>query len=361
VRIGVEQLGSAPFSDLGESREITWHALGVSWSISFRNEPVIAARVEEFVALVQVLLADVAAIDLCLLPSEVRVRAELSEVAAVEVREVPDNTARPWILRLPRQVSTARPGWDEYEVQLIAAAIQILSDVSLVPRDRLLRVVKERFRDGLRMKVFVAQPFHRLHAEFLGQLRKTGDPPDYGDFDVSERMQENKQLPWRSGPGPGYTLADAEQAVSNRYRNTRRICGITIERLCRNPDFRRIVATLRAEGYLDWHILNAVASIALNHRLNALAPASSPDDARTITARLMEEAETEGSLQVPDGAFSEEAMRQQLNCSMVATIRGLGLEIRQMTPDFGAIRRFLAERYGYLTDDIDHQPICGPL
>jgi len=39
---------------------------------------------------------------------------------------------------------------------------------------------------------------------------------------------------------------------------------------------------------------------------------------------------------------------------MVSTLKGVGLEVHQPTPDFNAISDFLGQRYSYWTDDIEH-------
>lgn len=51
---------------------------------------------------------------------------------------------------------------------------------------------------------------------------------------------------------------------------------------------------------------------------------------------------------------AQEKLRMALRFSMISTIRVLGLELRQETPDFKGIEHFLRHRYNYWTDDIAH-------
>jgi len=65
--------------------------------------------------------------------------------------------------------------------------------------------------------------------------------------------------------------------------------------------------------------------------------------------------EEEPSLEpVPLTEFTKDKLRFHLQGSMISTLRNLGLEPHQQTPDFNAISDFLSERYNYWTDDIVH-------
>ncbi len=70
----------------------------------------------------------------------------------------------------------------------------------------------------------------------------------------------------------------------------------------------------------------------------------------------MGEEEKENSARIPVTKFNEDELRFCLQDTMLDTInRVYGLECRQMTPDLDAIEHFLAERYNYWKDDIEHE------
>ena len=58
---------------------------------------------------------------------------------------------------------------------------------------------------------------------------------------------------------------------------------------------------------------------------------------------------------VPMTVYNEEAVRMALKVSQLATLKTLGLECRQQTPDFDGIDDFLRERFNYCTDDVEHE------
>jgi hypothetical protein len=66
----------------------------------------------------------------------------------------------------------------------------------------------------------------------------------------------------------------------------------------------------------------------------------------------MHSEEREDAIPVPAAVFTEHEMRQAISLSMIHTLRLLGLELRQITPDLRAIDHFLRFRYNYWTDDV---------
>jgi hypothetical protein len=57
---------------------------------------------------------------------------------------------------------------------------------------------------------------------------------------------------------------------------------------------------------------------------------------------------------VPMSEFTEKKFYMYHRTNMISTLRLLGLECRQATPDFEAIDHFLRVRYNYWTDNIEH-------
>lgn len=74
-----EQLNGRPFNDVAPIREIIWSELGIEWHIRWDNNYEITPIAEQYVAILQILLADYANIDLCLLKSTVRIKLEIHE------------------------------------------------------------------------------------------------------------------------------------------------------------------------------------------------------------------------------------------------------------------------------------------
>jgi hypothetical protein len=165
------------------------------------------------------------------------------------------------------------------------------------------------------------------------------------------------ELRFPTQPGPGYDQQASLNLVRERYQNCAPIVQYTLPRIVTDSGFRETIHRLRSEGWLDWHILVTMANHLANHRLTwegiTLPPANQEASERAF--RIMQRPERSNDPTLPATAFSEQALRFSLANAAISTVKILGLEIHQQTPDFGAILHLLGAQYGYWTDDIDHE------
>ena len=354
-----EQLGGRPFGDLGTVREVTWSELGITWKVSWKTDYNATPVAEQFIAILQILLADLAGTDLCLLKTDVNIKVCVENIGDARVEPIPSNVGRKWKVVLP--IGSTNDEISEIErlqINVLAVASSILTEISLLSSDSLDEVLENCFRNGISMKVFVAKPYEILYREFIGKEafessnRSTKSIPElHRQF----KIKEHEELAWFDGTGSGYSKEKAEEILIKRYTNSVIPIEYTLKRLLKNPEFRLAVKRLRTDGWLDWHILNSIATAAVNYRvkLNPKAHQNIQVQQRLVK-KIMNEPERENSTPVPLKEFTEEKLRMCQSFNMLSTLKGLGLECRQSTPDFEAINHFLRYRYKYWTDDIEH-------
>jgi hypothetical protein len=386
-----EQLPGRPFGDVGAMREVLWPELGITWSVRWKNDYAHTAVGEQFVAALQILLADLAEAELCLLETEVTVTLELGDVDSCKLDYQPSNKQVAWVVTLPEHVVEGSELSAEVR-NALAAAGTVFSCVSMLPQGNLDRELQESFRQGISSKVFVVRSYGELYQAFV----------DRDQFEATERHTKavplaernfhavaHKELAWRGGPGPGYSRAEAERLLTNRYSKANRPIRLTLRRLRADIKFRLLVRKLREEGWLDWHILAVLSSIAINYRAwqvpelvayradlsrplfvlderDGDGPGRIAPRAREglmilerLTGRFGDEEESATSIPIPLNEFSEDRIRQGLSANMLSTVKVLGLENRLDTPVFAAVKHLLANRYGYFSDDIQHEDILG--
>ena len=348
-----DQMLDRPFSDLGKSRSVRFLALGITWEFSWENTYELTSLAEEFLAVLQVLLADLANTDLCLLPTTVDVEIRFGSESDVGIQPIPSNERSKWLLTLTD--TEKREDSDAITLELAATP---LAYASLLPNEQFFSRLEFAFREGLSNKIFFGQGYRTVFGEFVGREK----------FESSHRISKvqpeanrpfqpvlHQQLSWYGGPGPGYSKEAAKAVLKNRYERSVIPIQHTLKRLSKNSSFKETVRNLRNDGWLDWHILNAVSMAALNYRANKeLGLHASPEEYRQRVIELMDQPENENAEPVPLSEFSEQNLRFHLSATMGSTLMNLGFKIHQMTPDFEAISKFLGERYNYWTDDIDH-------
>jgi hypothetical protein len=349
-----------PFNDLGERREAVWAELGVAWRASWANDHPTTSVAEGFVAFLQILLADLVGVDLCLLKSEVSLDISLSGVTSMPAPKVsPSDSGRAWQITFPESVPEEKTSRDGLQQPFMATALAILLDLSLISTEKFERWAKKSFRTNIRSKLLVAQPYELLYREFVddenfaADIRRTYEQPG---VPAPFAVKEYEELPWYDGPGPGYSKSASKRWVKNRYKCLRPPIALTLELLKENNNFLQVVGQLRSDGWLDWHILSAVNGIALNYKTAVMWPGSTrdPDLLKQRFGELLRRPERLDDPAVPLVLFTEDKMREQLRFNMMPTLKQRGLESHQRSPDMQAIDHFLRHRYNYWTDDVEH-------
>ncbi|MFI7368221.1 hypothetical protein ACIBO4_39380 [Streptomyces sp. NPDC050149] len=354
-----------PFSDAGPTRSYAWNALGVAWEITCPNERLSVLAAERYTAALQVFLGELATQDPLFLPGRVsiEIRADatlLHDQPAVCGQSAERDTNR-WRLRLP----TGAPADLEAEPpRLLTALIKVVLSQSLLSNEAFMHLVEQALASGLWHKLLVGRPYDEL-ADFLEpetyQTMAALADPAVG-VGTPRGQAKAAVLPARSGPGPGYEHKEALDTVRNRYAVMLPIVRHTLPRLSAEPGFRRTATQLREEGWRDWHLLTAIANAVGNHRAQQQglhpSPGDSPEQRACILA-VMQAPERPEDPPVPAEAFTQRALRAHLSVAAMSTAHSLRLVVRHGFLDRQALLSVLSDRYGYWTDDVEHDDPFG--
>ena len=352
-RAAALELLDLPFADAGPSPGLSFAALGLNWHVTPESSSASDVRAaQRLAAAASVLAAELAHTDLVLLPGAVSVR-----VAACERR---DRDFKPedlidakgrmgdWSVTLGANEEWLNDA-EAVSQELSVVLLTILSERSTLSLDRLKTEVDAvRASDSLG-KLFVARAYDELHAsafEAMPELQCETPPP----WPTADPI-EHPSLAWRDGPGPGYSAATAEEHLRNRYPKLLAPIRLTLPRLLATAAVYERILALRERGLLDWQILQAIHGVVTSFRLQEHAA----DLPRERLQELALAEETPEMAQVPIKRFTAEALDHAANVGMAATADLWGLELRSTRPDFEGLRRLLTERYGYLSDDIEHE------
>jgi hypothetical protein len=241
-------------------------------------------------------------------------------------------------------------GWLRDPRRIVGEAFTVLMAVfterSLLPLARLEEVVGDAAQSGALGNLFAGRAFDELVTLFDDLPRLTAEvgPPWHSDPLTHEALQ------WQDGPGPTYDPEAAKRDLESRYKKLPAMCQVTLPRILEDETVRATIDRLRADGWLDWQILQAIHGVITKHR--------APDDIlewpRERIERVFMGPEDDTLDPVPIEAFSEEKLREAATTGMVATLQVVGLEPHSPRPDMAAIRSLLIRRYNYLADDVEH-------
>ena len=361
LTFGSDELTGAPFSDLGEARCIRFSALGTDWRVKSAIDTNSVRGAERFSAAAQATLAELASEDLCIIPTRITIVVEVGtgtpQGLGERIEVLPSNDGRAWKVRL---VSATEPGSvdpDSVNRKLLVAMATILRDASLLPQAEFEAIIERAFERGLAHMLSPARPYDEIAAAWV---------PDEDSVEIDrERFSTpwecldkpsgvHGQLQWKNGPGPTFEVRQAEEMLRNRYTLFSRTLQKTLPMLRTAEQFGETVRRLREEGWLDWHILTAVANIVMNYRSSLTGQDPRRRGVRETVARFAFEPETDSSPLAPPHIFTLDAMQSARQIAMLPLVRHWGLEFHQATPDLGGIERLLASRFGYWDHDVHH-------
>ena len=358
---GEGELSNRPFSDTGDTRCIRFAALGTSWTLLSDNDDETVLIAERFAAGVQAMLAALAHEDLCLIPTSITVRIEVRQQQAPAVQErieaQPSNDGREWVVRLAPTGAASSADLEEVHADLFGALVVILREASLLPGDDFFSAVERGFQRGLGNRLMTAVQLEQFVDTFAAEQesgfdRRTVEMPWNS---LEGTLSEHEELRWQDGPGPTYSRDTAEGFLQTRYDTLAQSLRITTVRLSVSEEFRAIAARLRAEGWLDWHILIAVSNITINYRypIGASTPPSEETQRQIVQAASNPESAT--APPVPVSLFTYERMQDARQTAMFSLLKHWGLECHQEAPDIPGVERLLATRYGYWDEDVPHE------
>lgn len=357
-----EQLDAIPFSDLGPARSYVWNALGIRWTVTVENEWASVMAAERFVAMAQIMLCDLADVDLALLPTSIEARVSITDNLNGSAEAKPSNEGRLWEIQLSNRLTNADADLNEFQVPTIAAIIAMLAEVSTVSQETVMKAVHRSFEAGVASKLTPGYVYDDLFVKFMDEERfARGERTALSPMAPSEevRQESHAELRWNGSLGPNYSREKAESFLTNRYEALIPATRATRARLVGNQQFGETLAKLRQDGWRDWQVMLALHVAKVNWLGNLARPAS-PDELQDLFKRLQGEEDPDGPA-VPLGVLTEEHLRWTHSMNNMSALQGTwGHELHMKTPDLPAIDRFLSARYRHYADDIEHEEAFPP-
>ncbi|MCC9177673.1 hypothetical protein [Arthrobacter sp. zg-Y750] len=354
-----------PFSDAGPVREYTWGALGNVWIVTSPNDRAHVLAAERFVAAAQITLADLAGEDLLLTPGEIRVEVDVAD-QPVEPGSVftPASGRSEGTLRHLVTLTRSGTGTAEaVQLEVASAALQVIVTQSLLGQRAFVDVMNRTYEHNLPNMLTCVRPYDELvdlHKDaFYDEICGLSDGLIGADKPRSPQPDARLRgkLPQHAA---AYDHAMVLDAIAGRYETMRPPVRLTLQRLAKDQQFTEVMASLRAQGWKDWHLLLAVVNIVVNGRARRLGVnmnALTKDDMERVQGLLRAEERPDDPMP-PADVFTEDVMWVHLANAAVATIRGWGLELRvRFEPR--ALLAVLGDRFNYWDDDVDHDPILS--
>lgn len=352
-----------PLNDLGPKRLVRFNALGIEWKISFPNTYEFTPQAEEFCAIAQITIAEIALskYDFHLIKGNVNIELELSDNFKAPEQQPSNDTIiwKAWIRYLDSQ--------DGKEVVLniascVTAIREVLSRLSLLPFNEYDALFETLFKESeLADKTKIEGLYQRMYryvfrqANFDSLQRHSFNPaPPFNDIDLPKT---NKVMEWESSLSAKYNKEASIKNIEGRFTKMKNIAHITISELVTNNDFIPILHSLRDEGWQDWQIFlgitNFILTDKLNRKLQGEAFESQEEQQKAIQStqnQLRKMDESEMMVKYPVEAFTSEMFQFQLNHNLISVLDSFGLANSSKYPNFIAVKEFLDVRFNVAKD-----------
>jgi tetratricopeptide (TPR) repeat protein len=334
---------AAPFSDLEVERQTAWRQEGIEWHISWPTVYQAERLGSAFCAVVQIALASMHKSEFTLAATKVRIRISVDE-GKIALRQQPNNEILEFALNLSYQndLSLSEATWSIFQILKIASAM---------PDDQFDQQFMERFRDDVPQRCGTYVSPSGAFREFYSQdsyahLQSVGR--DQRNLPVTT-IETHSDVPGGDlSPHPEFDAKEAEEQITRRYERITALYPFTIAQLSSTPTFQSVLIKLREQGWRDWHVLQAIASI----RVNDLGHRAFDQDSALM--HYAQNGEAAADPPTPLEMFTERSMRRGLQMTQLQTLTNLGLRMKHMTPNLTGIDRLL-RRFRYWELDVPHE------
>ncbi|MBT2557991.1 hypothetical protein J7E24_09360 [Hymenobacter sp. ISL-91] len=370
LRAGLtKNFADVPLNDMGPERTVRFHALGIEWHVHFANSLEMNAMGEDFCAMLQVLLVEIALskVDFHLPSSLVDLTLKHTD-APSEPEQLPDNEKARWKAFVQRVDSS------DYEVVKMGVAFvsvalkAILQDISLLPAAEYNEAFWGLFTESrLGAKSMQATSYQRMYRSLFSEKafgafgRDTfSAPPDVSGFPMNNLFMQPK-----AGLSKKYNPSSAVQNIGNRFQKAVRNIYQTLASLKQDAGYGPWLHALREEGWPDWQIVVAMMNFMLSYKVNGIVdgrkfatPAEHQTALKAEFQRILRRDEVELQMEFPLEAFQSAEFRMSLEQMPLVSLGAFGLENNARFPNPGAVRKFMNERFNVQADANDeHNPL----
>jgi hypothetical protein len=357
-----DRLYAAPINDIGITRILEWKAFGSVWSVSFPNTWLCNSIGEEFAAVLQILLIELASspIDLHFIRTNVEIEiVEFDDFKPPE--QIPSNHAFKWKI-YTKQVNVSDRDKIRFQMAMLIVSMKyLLRDISMLEDDKFFKIVDKLFQnEALAEKTMTNNLYQRIYRGLFTEESFIESQRNAFSNDIlAINLEENKILKWNDRSSPMYSTEESFKQIEGRYKNALKATYLTIEHLKKQPGYNDWYKNLEDQKWTDWQILLAMFNHILSYKVNhALKGKSFPSDEiaqqefQKTFQEIHKKDEKDNYVEFPLEFFEGKEFDFQLEQTGFLVLHTWGLENRASFPNFPAVRDFLNSRFNYGTDDV---------
>ncbi len=363
-----KEFNDYPLNDIGKQRTISFYALGSLWKIIFDNNYETTSVAEEYIATIQIILAEISlsGYDFHLLRSTIEIELIFSDKVHPP-KQMPENNFVKWRVSICHFDDSDPLKINKHTVFNTISFHLILNTISLLEekefKDLFFKLIKERSLDNKQISVNLYQRIYR------GLYKKE-------DFEFTKRdlfqkediilnlPTENRVMKWNDSLSEKYNKEFSLDAIKNRFNNVKPNIYLTLEYLKLDKGFNLFINDLRCQGWKDWQIISNITNFILNYKIRKFENLDLQTDKamsehyNKMYKKYRDIDEKDCYVQFPLKAFKSHEFLVQFEIMYTWFITTYGLENKSITPNFKSIKEFLDVRFNFENDDYnDNNPL----
>lgn len=358
-----EKFQGRPFKDMIDVYTINFNTSGIKWVINTKSceENIIIA--EEFVALLQIILAELHNFDIYHIKTDIILNVDLSDDGEITIEENGDNNEFEYKILLPKL--SVNFDINDYLLKLFTNLIIILDKVSLLPQEKFKEIVFSLFKS----KIFNKMCFLTSYRHAYTTIYKN-DFEEWQNFSKKKLEVFNKKSSFFNKQeieifkynelAPDFNENKIKKDIFKRYKHGFAFIAPTLKLLENDDKYKSMISELKNDGYMDWEIVMAFSNYLMNYKINKKYGQMSFIDEKMADIMLdfknnpekYNEPENDTSIW-----YNKEEIVDGLKFNQVIILPSLALISKTKLPKLDAIRNFLAVRYKYYNIDIDHRKL----
>jgi hypothetical protein len=249
---------------------------------------------------------------------------------------------------------------EELNLELAVALIHLLAHLSARPQDEFMAIVERAFAGGLTHKLHLGR---RTTKSPTSSKKPTTPPLPPCPSSLFKALRSSRSLrtafKHRRRQAPA-TIMQSPSRTSARTTSSCPRSSTGRSRALADPSTLAGLHELRRDGWLDWHLLVAIANVAFNVRAGAAGLLKRSTQATSQQRRLATDPESDQSVPVPLAVLTPDRLRSTLEVAIFAIGQrrwhvGSAVE----TPNIAAFKELLEARYGYAVDDVPHRDLLS--
>ena len=361
---GIEyRIDDFPLNDVGCKRVIQFYALGSLWKFSFDNSFELLSVGEEFLAVIQILLAEISLseIDFHLLKSNIEIELILSDTYRSPVQKESNEVIK-WEIFICFMDEKDMENAKKHSAFMVSSLLNVLNNISLLPYTEF----KEKFwkffgESNISSKQLSVNLYQKMHRDvYIKEDFEVYNSTFFQKEKLSLNLpKENKFMKWQDTLSEKYYENFSLEAIKNRNNNVKKSIYITLEELKKEPDFLALINKYRNEGWKDWQILVNMQNFMINHKVRIFENhILSNTEGEVFYGKfqkmfhkysLMDEKDC--YIKYPLEAFKSKEFNDQFNIGALSILSTYGLESKLLTPNFKALKEFMDVRFNISVDD----------